>query len=199
MLVVANPVDILTQVALRLSGFPEHRVIGSGTVLDSARLKYEISEHLEVDSRSVHAFIIGEHGDSEVAAFSSANISGIELDKFCEMRGHFRHKQATEEMAETVKNSAYDIISKKHATYYGIAMAIKRICEAIVRDEKSVLPVSHIIHGRYNIEGIAMSMPAILGADGIEADVPISLSPQEEAMLQKSAASLRETLAQLDI
>lgn len=199
LLIVANPVDILTQVALRLSGFPEHRVIGSGTVLDSARLKYEIGEHLEVDSRSVHAFIIGEHGDSEVAAFSSTNISGVELDKFCEMRGHFRHRETTEEMAETVKNSAYEIISKKRATYYGIAMAIKRICEAIVRDEKSVLPVSHIIHGRYGIEGIAMSMPVILGADGIEADVPISLSAEEEEQLRQSAASLRETLAQLDI
>ena len=119
LLVVANPVDILTLTALKLSGLPENRVIGSGTVLDTARLKHELGEHLNVDSRSVHAFIIGEHGDSEIAAFSSANVSGIPLDQFCEMRGHFEHAKATKEIAERVKNSAYEIIERKHATYYG--------------------------------------------------------------------------------
>ena len=116
LLIVANPVDILTYTALKLSGYPENRVIGSGTVLDSARLKYHLGEHLGVDSRSVHAFIIGEHGDSEIAAWSSANVSGIPLDKFCEMRGHYNHVQATERIAEEVKHSAYEIISKKGAT-----------------------------------------------------------------------------------
>lgn len=194
LLVVANPVDILTQVTLQISGFPEHRVIGSGTVLDSARLKYQLSEHLQVDSRSVHTFIIGEHGDSEVAAWSSTNISGIELSRFCEMRGHYRHKEATEEIAQTVKNSAYEIINKKRATYYGIAMSVKRICEAIVRDEKSILPVSHMMHGQYGIDGVVMSMPAIIGADGIEADVPISLNEEEISQLRQSADSLKEII-----
>ena len=127
LLIVANPVDILTTVALKLSGLPENKVIGSGTVLDTARLKYELGNHLNVDSRSVHAFIIGEHGDSEIAAWSSANVSGIPLHKFCEMRGHFNHKDATKRIAENVKNSAYEIIEKKKATYYGVAMAVKRI------------------------------------------------------------------------
>ena len=122
LLIVANPVDILTQVAQKLSGLPEERVIGSGTVLDSARLKYALGEHLEVDSRSVHAFIVGEHGDSEVVAWSSANVSGVELHKMCEMRGHYKHKENTDEIAANVKNSAYEIINRKHATYYGIAM-----------------------------------------------------------------------------
>ena len=116
LLIVANPVDILTQVALELSGFPENRVIGSGTVLDSARLRYKLGQHLRVDSRSVHAFIVGEHGDSEVVAWSSANVSGVELSKMCEMRGHYQHKENTQEIAAKVKNSAYDIINKKHAT-----------------------------------------------------------------------------------
>ncbi len=133
LLIVSNPVDILTYAAVKLSGFPERRVIGSGTVLDTARLKYVLSEHLRVDSRSIHAFIIGEHGDSEIAAWSSANVSGIPLDDFCEMRGHFDHEEAMDRIAEKVKDSAYEIISKKHATYYGIAMAVKRICECIVR------------------------------------------------------------------
>ena len=135
MLVVANPVDILTQVAIKLSGLPENRVIGSGTVLDSARLRYKLGEHLSVDSRSVHAFIVGEHGDSEVVAWSSANVSGVPLSEMCEMRGHYKHKENTAEIATAVKNSAYEIINKKHATYYGIAMSVKRICEVIMRED----------------------------------------------------------------
>lgn len=190
LLVVANPVDILTEVALVLSGFPENRVIGSGTVLDTARLKYQLGEHLEVDSRSVHAFIIGEHGDSEIAAWSSANISGIELNKFCEMRGHFDHRQSTREIAEKVKNSAYEIIERKQATYYGVAMAVKRICEVIVRDEKSILPISSMIHNVYGIDGVVLSLPAIVGKNGIEKLVPISLNEEEELALKKSAKTL---------
>jgi len=135
LLVVSNPVDILTYVAQRLSGFTENRVIGSGTVLDTARLKRAVSERLTVDSRSVHAFIIGEHGDSEIAAWSGANVSGIPLNDFCELRGHYKHEENTSRIAEEVKNSAYEIIEKKQATYYGIAMSVRRICEVILRDE----------------------------------------------------------------
>lgn len=194
LLIVANPVDILTEVALKLSGFPENRVIGSGTVLDTARLKYQLGEHLAVDSRSVHAFIIGEHGDSEIAAWSSANISGIELNKFCEMRGHFEHEKATREIAEKVKNSAYEIIERKHATYYGVAMAVKRICEVIVRDEKSILPISSMIHGEHGINDVVLSMPAIVGKNGVEKLVPISLNEEEEKALQKSADTLAKII-----
>ncbi len=199
LLVVSNPVDILTYVAVKLSGFPEKRVIGSGTVLDTARLKYALSEHLGVDSRNLHSFIIGEHGDSEIAAWSSTNVSGIPLDDFCEMRGHFNHTQAMREIAEDVKNSAYEIIEKKDATYYGIAMSIRRICESIVRDEKSILPVSAMIHGNYGIDGIALSMPAIVGASGVETHVPISLSDSETEALKRSAGTIQEIVSQLDL
>ena len=194
LLIVSNPVDILTTVSLKLSGLPENRVFGSGTVLDTARLKYEIGNHLNVDSRSVHAFIIGEHGDSEIAAWSSANISGIKLDKFCEMRNHYNHEQAQNKIAEAVKNSAYKIISKKKATYYGIAMSVKRICEAIVRNEKSILPISSILHGEYGIEGISLSMPAIIGINGVETLVPIQLNESEIKQLQTSAKILKDIL-----
>ena len=197
LLVVANPVDILTQVAIKLSGLPEQRVIGSGTVLDSARLKYKLGEHLSVDSRSVHAFIIGEHGDSEIAAWSSANVSGIPLNTFCEMRGHFNHDDSMERIAANVRNSAYEIIAKKNATYYGIAMSVKRICEAIVRDEKSILPVSGMIHGMYGVEDVVLSMPAIVGKNGIERQVPISLDEDEQKQLQKSAQILKEMAEQV--
>lgn len=199
LLIVANPVDILTYTALKLSGMPENRVIGSGTVLDTARLKYRLGEHLSVDSRSVHAFIVGEHGDSEIAVFSSANVSGIPLNRFCEMRGHFEHEAATRRIAEEVKNSAYEIIAKKHATYYGIAMSVKRICEAIVRDEKSILPVSSMMHGEYGISDVALSMPAIVGKDGVETRVPISISEEEEAKLKESADTLKKVIEGLEL
>ena len=194
LLVVANPVDILTYVAAKLSGFPENRVFGSGTVLDTARLKYLLGEHLSIDSRSVHAFIIGEHGDSEIAAWSSANVSGVPLSKFCEMRGHFEQEKAMREIAEGVKNSAYEIIEKKKATYYGIAMSVKRICEAIVRDEKSILPISSIQHGQYGIDGVALSMPAVVGKNGVETLVPIELNEAEREALRRSAETLRQVL-----
>ena len=193
LLVVANPVDILTYVAKQLSGYPSNRVFGSGTVLDTARLKYLLGEHLGVDSRSIHAFIIGEHGDSEIAAWSSANVSGIPLNKFCEMRGHFEHDKSMQQIAENVKNSAYEIIEKKKATYYGIAMSVKRICEAIVRDEKSILPVSSIQTGE-EINGVALSMPAIVGKHGVEGVVPIELNEQEKAALKTSADTLKTVL-----
>ena len=194
LLIVANPVDILTYTAQKLSGYPENRVIGSGTVLDSARLKYHLGQHLGVDSRSVHAFIVGEHGDSEIAAWSSANIYGIPLDNFCEMRGHYNHMEATERIAAEVKQSAYEIISKKGATYYGIAMSVKRICEAIIRDEKSILPISTMLHGEYGISDVVLSLPCIVGRDGYETKVPIDLDQEEVSKLHESANTLKEVL-----
>lgn len=199
LLVVSNPVDILTYTAIKLSGLPENRVIGSGTVLDTARLKYALGEHLSVDSRSVHSFIIGEHGDSEIAAWSSTNVSGIPLNDFCEMRGHFNHEASMEEIANRVKNSAYEIIAKKHATYYGIAMSVKRICECIMRDEKSILPISTIMHGEYGIENIALSMPAIVGVNGVETHVPISLNEEEAQKLKESADALKKVIDGLEL
>ena len=151
LLIVSNPVDILTLIALKESGYPSNRVIGSGTILDTGRFKYLLGEHLDVDSRSVHAFIIGEHGDSELAAWSNARIGGLKVNDFCELRGHFNHEQSMKKIFENVRNSAYEIIERKHATYYGIAMAVKRICEAIVRNEKSILPVSSLMTGEYDL------------------------------------------------
>ena len=199
LLIVANPVDILTYTAVKLSGLPENRVIGSGTVLDTARLKYALGEHLEVDSRSVHSFIIGEHGDSEIVAWSSTNVSGIPVNDCCELRGHFNHEEAMHRIAEDVKNSAYDIIEKKGATYYGIAMSVKRICECIMCDEKSILPISSMMHGEYGISDICLSMPTVVGREGVETRVPIQLNEQEESALSASAEQLSKVAAQLDL
>ena len=199
MLIVANPVDVLTYAAQKLSGYPENRVFGSGTTLDTARFKYLLGQHLEVDSRSVHAFIIGEHGDSEIAAWSSANVSGIPIHKFCEMRGHFEHEKAMKEIAESVKNSAYEIIEKKGATYYGIAMSVRRICEAIVRDEKTILPISSLQHDNHGISDVAMSMPAIVGKNGVEGTVPINLNEEEEKLLKASADTLKKVIGEAEL
>ena len=199
LLIVSNPVDILTYAAIKLSGMPEHRVIGSGTVLDTARFKYQLGEHLSIDPRSIHAFIIGEHGDSEIAAWSSANVSGIPIHDICEMRGFYHHEEAMREIAETVKNSAYEIIAKKKATYYGIAMSVRRICEAIVRNEKSILPLSVMLHGQYGLENVVLSMPAIVGSEGVETTVPIELNREEQEKLKQSAQALGRIAGQLQL
>lgn len=192
LLIVSNPVDILTLIALKESGYPSNRVIGSGTVLDTGRFKYLLGEHLDVDSRSVHAFIIGEHGDSELAAWSNARIGGLKVNDFCELRGHFNHEQSMKKIFENVRNSAYEIIERKHATYYGIAMAVKRICEAIVRNEKSILPVSSLMTGEYRLNDVVLSIPAVVGETGVQKVIPIELNDEELTKLKDSANILKD-------
>ena len=199
LLIVSNPVDILTYVTLKLSSFPKNRVIGSGTVLDSARLKYKLGEHLNVDSRSIHAFIVGEHGDSEIVLWSQANVSGIPLHKFCELRGFFDHDYETSKIALDVKNSAYEIINKKRATYYGIALSTKRIVDAIINDEKSILPISSYIDDEYGMDDIALSLPSIVGKEGLISHIPIKLSKEEELKLKESYLQLKEIINNLDL
>lgn len=198
-LIVSNPVDVLTYVTIKLSGLPLGRVLGSGTVLDTARFKYALGQHLGVDPRTVHARIVGEHGDSEIAVWSTANVGGVPINSFCELRGFYEHEESMKRIAEGVKNSAYEIIDKKNATYYGIAMTVKRLCEAIVRDEKSVLPVSNLMEGDYGLDDVVLSMPAIIGRGGIEQKVPISLSEEEHRKLEESAAALRAVIDELDL
>ena len=192
LLIVSNPVDILTLIALKESGYPSNRVIGSGTVLDTGRFKYLLGEHLDVDSRSVHAFIIGEHGDSELAAWSNARIGGLKVNDFCELRGHFNPEQSMKKIFENVRNSAYEIIERKHATYYGIAMAVKRICEAIVRNEKSILPVSSLMTGEYGLNDVVLSIPAVVDETGVQKVIPIELNDEELTKLKDSANILKD-------
>lgn len=199
LLVVANPVDILTYVTAKLSGYPENRVLGSGTVLDTARLKYLLGEHLSVDIKNVHSFIIGEHGDSEIVTWSFTNISGVPLNSYCEFMGHHNHKEAMEKIADKVRNSAYEIISKKKATYFGIAMSVRKICEVIVRNERAILPVSSIQHSNFDLGDVALSMPRIVGSDGLGQFAPIILSDEELEGIKKSAEILKATIKELDI
>lgn len=199
LMIVANPVDVLTYAAQRISGYPVMRVFGSGTVLDTARLKYVLGKHLDVDSRSVHALIIGEHGDSELPVWSSANVSGIDLNHFCELRGHYQHEDSMRRLYEDVRDSAYRIIERKGATYYGIAMAVARIAECIVKDEQAILPVSVELQGEYGLTGLALSIPSVIGKNGIEKVLEIPLSEEENARLLDSAAQLKEIIMTLNL
>ncbi len=196
-LVVTNPVDALTQAVLKFSGFDSRRVIGSGTVLDTARFKYLLGEHLGVDVRNIHAFIIGEHGDSELAVWSSANVSGIDLNDFCKLCGKCDSQEKMHELHKEVVTSAYKIIEGKGATYYGIAMAVLRIAESIVRNEHSVLTVSTAVNGHYGINGLCLGVPAILGANGIERVLDIPLDHAELMQLRESASQLEQQINQI--
>lgn len=198
LLVVANPVDILTYVTLKLSGFPASRVIGSGTVLDTARFKYLLGEHLEVDPRNIHAFIIGEHGDTELPVWSSANVSGIDLEDFCKVCGKCADMAGLHGIYEEVKNSAYRIIERKGATNYAIAKAVRRITEAIVRDENSVLPVSGLADGHYGLHDLCLGLPAIVGREGIKRILDFPLDEMERRALEASAAALSEVLGEIE-
>lgn len=198
-LVVSNPMDILSYITYKLSGFPSERVIGSGTVLDTSRLKYMLSNHFSVDARNVHAYIMGEHGDSEIATWSLANIAGVNLDDFCmktcnKCDGNFKYK-----MYEEVKNAGKEVIERKGATYYAIALAIKRIAEAILRDEDSILTVSSLLKGQYGIENIYMGVPAVVGRTGVKQILEVPLNHQELEDLKASADKLRSYVSDFDI
>lgn len=198
LLVVTNPVDVLTEVTRRLSGFPASRVIGSGTVLDTARLKYLLGKRLLVDSRNVHAFIIGEHGDSELPVYSSANISGVDLKSFYTEERHLQEKELFELFVE-VRDAAYGIIRAKGATYYAIAEATRRIVTAIVRDEDAILPVSVLAKGHYGLGELCISLPAVVGRTGIVRVLDMPLSDEETRLLQSSAAQIDEALNGLNL
>lgn len=199
-LMVANPVDVLTYVAWKLSGLPENKVLGSGTVLDSARFRHLLSRHLHVDPRNIHAYVIGEHGDTEVPVWSLANVAGIDLADFYLLDGTTEENALREEMSRRVREAAYAIIERKGATAYGVALALSRITESIIRDEKGVLTVSSVIRNLYGIEGeVALSLPCIVGSSGREKILAIPLGSEELAALQHSAATLQETIAGLNL
>ena len=199
LLIVSNPVDVLTYAAQRLSGYPRERVIGSGTVLDTARLKQLLGEELRVDSRNVHAFIVGEHGDSELAVWSGANVSGLDLDDFCRLREKALSQGDKERLYREIRDSANEIIKRKGATYYGIAMAVGRIAECIVKDEHAVLPISVVLDQEYGLGNVALSIPSIVGKNGLEKILEIPLGQAERSALDVSARQLQEVIAGLQL
>lgn len=201
-LIVTNPVDIMTYVAKSVMmetnpSFPRNHIFGSGTVLDTARLRYMLGERLNIDSRNIHALIIGEHGDNEMVLWSSANIGGIPLSNFCARNGIEDIEPDENDLAYLVKRSAYEIIRRKKATNFGIAMAVSRICEAVVNDERSLMPLSRMMLGEYGIYNVVMSVPSIVGKSGVEADLSYTLTPKEEQSLRRTADILKEVLEEI--
>jgi L-lactate dehydrogenase len=200
LLVATNPVDIMTYVTLKLSGLPAERVMGSGTVLDSSRLRYLIGRHCNVDTSNIHAYVIGEHGDSEVPVWSLANIAGIRFTDYCAVCPvGCASGVPKDEISSEVKNSAYRIIEGKGATYYAIGLALTEIVESIIRDERSVLTVSTLLAGEYGLADVCMSLPAIVSRSGIVSRIELGLSPEEQAAFRKSAEMLQQIQGQLKI
>jgi L-lactate dehydrogenase len=193
LLVATNPVDIMTYITLKLSGFQSERVIGSGTVLDSSRLRYLIGRHCRVDTSNVHAYVIGEHGDSEVPVWSLANIAGVRLADYCAVCPvGCQGGMPEDEIFGEVKSSAYRIIAGKGATYYAIGLALTSIVESIIRDEHSVLTVSSMLAGEYGLDDVCLSLPSIVSRKGIVARIKLGLSAPEEAGFRHCAEVLRE-------
>lgn len=199
LLIATNPVDILSYASWKMTGLPSQRVIGSGTVLDTARFRSMISNRFTLDARNVHAFIVGEHGDSEVAIWSSANIAGIPLTDFCQQIGCDIDAKDREQMAKDVRNAAYEIIKRKGATFYAVGVGLARIVESILRDQHSVLSISNLVPGYYGIEDVYLSLPAILGESGVEKILKLNLDEKETAELQHSASVMHEFIEKLDI
>lgn len=196
LLMVANPIDILTYAALKISQLPTNQVFGSGTSLDTSRFRSELAEYCGVDPRNVHAYVVGEHGDSEVALLSSANVAGMGLERFCQLQG--LPPVDREEIAKRVGKAAYEIIQRKGATSYAIALSLKRICEAILRDENSILAVSGLVDGMYGIDNCCLSLPCMVNGSGRSKVLDIPMSVEEEDALRKSASILKEVIKQVD-
>lgn len=194
LLVVSNPVDILTYITYKLSGFPSNRVIGSGTVLDTSRFKYMLSQHFEVDARNIHTYIMGEHGDSEIATWSLTSIAGMNVDEYCDICSKKCGGEMKFNIYREVKEAAYKVIEKKGATYYAVALAIKRIIEAILSNENSILTVSSLLKGEYGIEDIYMGVPTILGREGVKKILQAKLNEDESAQLIESAKVLKAVI-----
>ena len=199
LLIATNPVDALTYVAWKLSGFPAERVIGSGTILDTARFRYLLSQHFGVDARSIHAYIIGEHGDSEVPVWSLANIAGMRLAEFCEAQKRPHDRQAMEEIFLQTRDAAYRIIERKGATYYAVAAGLMRITQAILRNQSTVLSVSSLINDYYGMSDVYFSLPAVIDRGGVENVLRLELSPDEIEKLRHSAGMLKAVIGKLDL
>jgi L-lactate dehydrogenase len=198
-LIATNPVDVLTYTSLKLSGFPAKRVIGSGTILDTGRFRHLLSEYFDVDPRSVHAYIIGEHGDSEVPVWSLANIAGMRLSDFARAAGVPCDDWQMNEIFKQTRDAAYHIIQRKGATYYAVAAGLMRIVEAILRDQHTVLSVSSLVTDYYGISNVCLSLPTIVNRSGIERVLHLDLSSEEEKGLRNSAEILRSTFQNLNL
>lgn len=191
-LMITNPVDVLTYIAAKESGLPKGMVFGSGTFLDTARLRGMLHEDLGVNPINVHAYILGEHGDSSFPVLSSANIGGVSLSNIVNVDEAYRKETSTR-----VRETAYKIIESKKATYYGIGAAVSKICRAIIRDENRIIPLSVVLEGEYELSDLAIGVPAKLGSKGVDVYKEISLDDNEKELLKKSADIIKQAISQV--
>jgi len=199
LLVVTNPLDVMTHVALKLSGFPKNRVIGSGTILDTARLRYLLGEHLQVDPRNVHAYIIGEHGDSEVPVWSLANVAGIRLKDYCPICKVPYNPDDLNDLFLKVKNAGYEIMKRKGRTNYGVALGLTKIVESIIRDENAISTVSCFLEDYHGVSDVCLSVPVILNRTGVKEVIKLPLNDEEITAFQKSAVTVRKIVHSLEL
>lgn len=194
LLVVSNPVDILSMITYQLSGFPKERIIGSGTVLDTARFQSILSDKFEVDARNIHANIIGEHGDSEIATWSLATVAGLTIEQYCDNMGIIFSEAIKDEITHEVKTAAYEIINRKGYTNYAVALAVTHIVKAILRDEKSILTVSTLQNGKYGLDDVYISVPTLIGRKGVIDVLEVPYSSDEIKALHDSANILKNLI-----
>ncbi len=194
--VVSNPVDILTYTILKCTDLTPNQVIGSGTALDTSRLRSSIADHVGLSPNSIHAYVLGEHGDSSFIPWSITNIAGIPMEEYCEDQEHADLDE--DEIIEEVRKAGAEVIKRKGATFYAIAMSVNKICDSILRDANNIITVSTLMDGRYGISDVCLSLPAVLGSNGIEREVSPKLTDDEVAKLQNSAKALRSVIDQLE-
>ncbi|KJU72753.1 L-lactate dehydrogenase [Clostridium baratii] len=199
LLVVSNPVDVLTYITYKLSGFPKERVIGSGTVLDTSRLKYVLGKYFNVNNTNIHSYVIGEHGDSEVVTWSNGRVGGEDFDMYAKQLELEWDNDIKKVIEEDVKNAAYEIISRKKATYFAVALAVNRIVEAIFRNENSILTVDSLFEGQYGIEDMYLAIPTIVNRGGAQEIIQISLADDELNRLKESATILKKHLNECNV
>ena len=201
-IIVSNPVDIMTYVFTKISGLPENQIIGSGTLLDTARLRFGLSEHFEVAQKNSHAYVFGEHGDTSFVPWSCADVSGASLDDYAEMMRHLGKEPKPLDkagMEEYVHKSGGIVIAKKGATFYAVSVAVCKLCGMLLSAYDSIATVSSVMHGEYGIEDVAISTLTLVGPNGVQGKVPLKLTDEEVAKLQKSANSLKEVISQIEL
>ena len=201
-IIVSNPVDIMTYVFTKISGLPENQIIGSGTLLDTARLRFGPSEHFEVAQKNIHAYVFGEHGDTSFVPWSCADVSGASLDDYAEMMRHLGKEPKPLDkagMEEYVHKSGGIVIAKKGATFYAVSVAVCKLCGMLLSAYDSIATVSSVMHGEYGIEDVAISTLTLVGPNGVQGKVPLKLTDEEVAKLQKSANSLKEVISQIEL
>ena len=201
-IIVSNPVDIMTYVFTKISGLPENQIIGSGTILDSARLRCGLSEHLNVAQNNIHAYVFGEHGDTSFIPWTGAYVSGVSLDEYYDIAksmGKEVKEVDKDAVLEYVQKSGGQIIKRKGATFYAVSASVCKLCSILSASSDSITTVSSMMHGEYGIEGMCLSMPAVVGSEGVETHVPITMNEEETKKLQESAATLKEIIEDIKL